>query len=103
MFTSNLPFSPFDSYTKHSVICKKMNWLDADYSKNIISLFSNENLSCPEIAEIINKDLDPLLHITPRSIQRVIKKAGLSRTPSESFHLAIKKGRMRWNTKKTQE
>lgn len=35
--------------------------------------------------------------VTPRQIQRIVNKAGVSRTISESFRLAIKYGRMRYH------
>lgn len=36
------------------------------------------------------------LPITPRSVERIIKKAGLTRTKSQAFRLAIKTGRMKY-------
>ncbi len=36
------------------------------------------------------------LSITPRSVERMIKKAGLTRTKSQAFRLAIKTGRMKY-------
>lgn len=55
----------------------------------ILKLYS-EGMSGDEIKEILN------LPVTVRSIQRLIKSAGLTRTQSESFKLAIKKGRMKY-------
>ncbi len=40
------------------------------------------------------------LEVTPRSIQRIIKKWGISRSQKESFALAMKKGRVKFKTKK---
>lgn len=62
-----------------------------DYSKlNIIDLY-NKGHSSIEIVELLN------LNVTPRSVQRFLKKNGaLVRSQGESFKLAIQKGRMNW-------
>ncbi len=48
-------------------------------------------MSTPEISDYIFKQVK--IFITPRSIQREIKKLGLIRGLSDAFKLAIKKGR----------
>lgn len=55
----------------------------------ILKLYS-EGRSSLEVQELLS------LPITTRTIQRIIKKSGLIRTKSESFRLAIKKGRMKY-------
>lgn len=55
----------------------------------ILKLYK-EGMSCLEIKELLN------LALTERSVQRLIKKSGLTRTLSEAFRLAIKKGRKKY-------
>lgn len=54
-----------------------------------------EGNSAQEIKDKLNLD------ITVRSIQRQIKKLGISRTVGESFRLAASKGRIRWAKKES--
>ena len=58
----------------------------------IIRLYKN-GCSSLEIKEKLN------LPITARQIQRIVKKAGLTRTTSETKLLSIKRGRMIYKTK----
>lgn len=39
-------------------------------------------------------EISATCNVTPRQVQRIVKKAGKSRTQSESYILAIKRGRM---------
>ncbi|MBU4351090.1 HNH endonuclease [Candidatus Parcubacteria bacterium] len=59
---------------------------------NLISrLYLIDNLSTIEISEKIFKETK--IFITPRAIQRRIKDLGLTRSLSDAFNIAIKKGR----------
>lgn len=60
-----------------------------DLIPQILSLY-NEGKSGKEIHELLS------LSITPRSVERIIKNAGLTRTKSQAFRLAIKTGRMKY-------
>lgn len=55
----------------------------------ILSLYT-DGKSSNQIHELLN------LSITLRSVQRIIKKAGLMRTKSQAFRLAIKTGRKKY-------
>lgn len=55
----------------------------------ILKLYT-DGKSCKQIHELLN------LSITPRSVERIIKNAGLTRTSSERFRLAIKNSRMKY-------
>lgn len=55
-------------------------------------LYEEKNLSSIEISEKIKNEVG--IYLTPRSIQRYIKKLGVGRNMSQARNLAIKKGRM---------
>lgn len=61
------------------------------FNSFLIDLYLNKKLSAIEISEKFLKDTT--IKISPRHIQRIIKVLGKIRTRSESFILAIKKGR----------
>lgn len=60
--------------------------------KNILTnLYINQEMSSQEISDYFLKNTR--IFITPRSIQRELKKINISRNLSDAFNLAIKKGR----------
>lgn len=61
--------------------------------KEIVSLYE-AGLSSIAISERIE------LPITTRQVQRIIKAAGATRTPTQARQVAIKSGRMNYKTKK---
>lgn len=61
----------------------------ADFLPRILELYKN-GMSCNEIEELLH------LPVSIRQVQRIIKKFGLTRTKSEAFRLAIKKGRKKY-------
>lgn len=60
-----------------------------DLKQRILELYK-EGMSGTEIKEALN------LPVNVRTVQRVIKSAGLMRTKSESFRLAIQRGRVKY-------
>lgn len=64
----------------------------------------NEDMNTKRNSEIVelyvsglsSQELSERYKITPRSIQRLLKKLGIIRTQKESFNLAIKRGRMKY-------
>lgn len=82
-------------YIKQRAIEKKMGW--GDYEVELLRMYS-ANMSAQEIADIINKDsASPL--ITPRSIQRRLKKLGTIRSVGDAYRIAANKGRIQWSFK----
>jgi transposase len=67
--------------------------------KEHIKKLYQSGLSCVEIAE----QLQPIINIGARTIQRLIAKEGLTRTRSESFKQAIKRGRMTYHKKPAEQ
>ena len=65
-----------------------------EIKQEIASLYK-AGLSSQEIKEKL------ALPQTPRTIQRIVKAFGLSRTVGESFRLAIVKGRVKWRKRPT--
>ncbi|MBI2334618.1 HNH endonuclease [Candidatus Daviesbacteria bacterium] len=60
-----------------------------DFIPRILELYK-KGMSTPEIEELLH------LPVSQRQVQRIIKKFGLTRTKSESFRLAIRKGRRKF-------
>jgi len=67
--------------------------LGANFSQKIEELYK-QNLSGQEIADYIKQHTGQ--DITARSIQRTVKKLGISRNQKESFNNAIQRGRVKW-------
>lgn len=65
--------------------------LHDSFENIVIDLYNAKLLSSIEIADYILKAT--MIHISPRTVQRYIKLHGLPRSRSESYILAIKKGR----------
>lgn len=67
----------------------KRSKLESALKPQILQLYK-EGMSCAEIKELIDTP------VTQRTIERLIHNSGFTRTASERFKLAIKKGRMRY-------
>lgn len=65
--------------------------LGLPFNDVIKDLYLKKNLASTEISERLLKDTG--ISITPRSIQSQLRSLGVTRTFSEAFNLAIKKGR----------
>jgi len=65
--------------------------LGKDFDVIVAEMYLDKNFSSIEIAEKLQNLTK--IPITGRSIQRMIKSLGITRTFSEAFNLAIKKGR----------
>jgi len=74
------------------------NLLGANFSQKVEELYKN-NFSGQEIADYIKEQTE--ISITPRSIQRTIKKIGISRDTKTAFNNAIQRGRVQWAYKST--
>lgn len=64
--------------------------------QQIIELYK-QNYSSQEIKDKLQ------LSITPRSIQRIVKSAGIIRSSGDAFRLAISKGRVVWAYKENKK
>jgi len=67
-------------------------WIPNDIKPDILKLYELGN-SSQEIKDLLHLDV----HV--RSIQRLVKRAGLSRTVKESFNIAVQKGRVTYHYK----
>lgn len=65
--------------------------LNQSFKDLLTNLYINQEMSSQEISDYFLKNTK--IFITPRSIQRELKKINLSRNLSDAFNLAIKKGR----------
>lgn len=65
-------------------------WIKQQDKIKIIELY-NQGHSAREIKELMN------LTVNERSIQRLVKSVGISRTVKEAFKIAVKKGRVTYN------
>ncbi len=65
-----------------------------DVDKEIVRMYVEESMSSPEIAERLSGVAGVV--ITPRSIQRIVKKYDYSRSTGDAFRLAVSKNRVNW-------
>ena len=94
----------FNGKLKRKVICANMEWHNEDeYGRKILEMYINDKMSSCEISEYINDNIPNYVSITPRSIQRAIKKYGMmlygedvTRPIKEAFNNAIKRDRIKW-------
>lgn len=63
--------------------------LNPSLKPQILQLY-RDGMSCGEIKELIK------VSVTKRTLERLVKSYGLTRTASERFKMAIKKGRMKY-------
>jgi len=70
---------------------KISTFYDLPLNDLISKLYLIDNLSTVEISEKIFKEIK--IFISPRAIQKRLKKLGLTRSLSDAFNIAIKKGR----------
>ncbi len=63
--------------------------LEISLKPQILKLYK-EGMSCAEIMDVVD------VSVTQRTIERLVKRFGLTRTASERFKLAIKKGRIKY-------
>jgi len=80
---------------------KKVNYIASKLGvengeREIVRLYRS-NMSSGEISDYIREQTD--IAITPRSIQRIVAKSGVSRNTGDAFRLAIKRGRVQWKYK----
>jgi len=68
-----------------------MQW--DDYTGSIIALYKT-GMSGNEVSEYIYRETE--VNISPRSIQRIVAKAGVAREIGEAFRNAMKRGRVIW-------
>lgn len=81
----------YDYRARRMAIARQLGVEDAE--QGIVDLYVNESLSAIEISERLAL---AKISFTPRSIHRIIKLAGKSRSATESFNLAISRGRVKW-------
>jgi hypothetical protein len=80
---------------KHNIISAKSG---LRYNILLQKLYVEEEMSGQEISDYIKQNF--AVDLTPRSVQRMIKRIGVSRDVGDAYRLAIKKGRMKWEGKK---
>lgn len=87
----NTGISKFDGRYKRRKVQQILEW--EDFTTNIIALYQEGQSGC-EISEYIYRETEIL--ISPRSIQRVVAKAGETRELGDAFRNAMKRGRVVW-------
>ena len=87
---------PFNSYDKRRAICANLGWKVYQYEGKLIEMYTKYKMSGNEIAEYINQNTPTFISITPRSIQRMVKKHTSTRTVKEAFNNAMDRGRVKW-------
>lgn len=65
-----------------------------EFVEKVRGWYVDESMSCPEICEKVYREHGII--ITPRSVQRTVKRLGVSRPMKEAFRMAMGRGRMRW-------
>lgn len=71
------------------LVAKGLNYIG--YLKWIEKMYLEDKMSSIEIQEVLEKEG---YKITPRSVQRLIKKFGITRSVPDAFRLAVSKGRV---------
>lgn len=101
--------SKYNGHYKKRQICACLGWTLYEYEVKIFDLYKNNN-SANDICIIINQKMPPSASISPRSIQRIVKKYALNtgqtqhlRTNAEGFRLKVNAGQVNWAYKRLQD
>lgn len=65
-----------------------------EFKEKIRRWYVDEMMSAPEICEKVYREAGIL--ITPRSVQRIVKRLGVVRSTGDAFRAAMGRGRMHW-------
>lgn len=99
-------YNRYDGRSKRRVICAHLGWAYNEFPRKIWEFYVKDN-SASDVCGIINIGLPKYMAITPRSIQRIVKRyahdtcqLSLVRTGAEGFKLKVAKGEVNWAYKR---
>jgi hypothetical protein len=65
-----------------------------EFKEKVRAWYADDKMSSPEICEKVYREHG--IVVTPRSVQRTVRKLGIIRTGGEAFRMAMGRGRIRW-------
>jgi hypothetical protein len=83
-----------NGFWKRAVICEKFGIEYEKYEELLKKFYVEQQLCSQEISDLIKNESG--INLSPRSIQRVINKLGVSRSIGDAFRLSCSKDRVKW-------